>query len=244
NVYITGPTQGGLGGPNAGMNDAFVSKYDDGGSLQWTRQLGMTNNDYGSGVSADGPGNIYIPGYTQGSLGGPSAGSYDNFVSKYDATGTLHWTSQFGTIEQDFSTDVSADGLGNVYISGYTYGSLGGPNAGSFDAFVSKYDATGTLQWIRQLGTSNSNDYGSSVSADRLGNVYILGYTAGSLGGPNAGLNDAVVSKYDATGTLQWVRQFGTSNNDNGTGVSADGLGNVYISGYTQGSLGGPNAGD
>ena len=40
---------------------------------------------------------------------------------------------------------MSADGLGNVYISGYTDGSLGGPNAGGYDAFVSKYDAAGTL---------------------------------------------------------------------------------------------------
>ena len=43
------------------------------------------------------------------------------------------------------SHGVSADGLGNVYISGYTDGSLGGPNAGGDDAFVSKYDAAGTL---------------------------------------------------------------------------------------------------
>ena len=108
------------------------------------------------------------------------------------------------------SYGVSADGLGNVYISGYTYGSLGGPNAGSDDAFVSKYDAAGTLQWTRQLGTS-AIDRSYGVSADGLGNVYISGYTSGSLGGPNAGGNDAFVSKYDAAGTLQWTRQLGTS---------------------------------
>ena len=34
---------------------------------------------------------------------------------------------------------ISADGLGNVYISGYTEGSLGGPNAGDKDAFVAKF---------------------------------------------------------------------------------------------------------
>jgi hypothetical protein len=35
-----------------------------------------------------------------------------------------------------------------------------------------------------------------------------------------------------------WVRQLGTSTNDTGYEVSADGLGNVYISGYTGGLLG------
>ncbi len=129
------------------------------------------------------------------------------------------------------SYGVSADGLGNVYISGYTDGSLGGPNAGGTSMrFSAKYDASGTLQWTRQLGTSGS-DCGYGVSADGLGNVYISGYTEGSLGGPNAGGWDAFVSKYDASGTLQWTQQLGTSELDYGGGVSADGLGNVYISG-------------
>ena len=104
-------------------------------------------------------------------------------------------------VSTDESNGVSADGLGNVYISGFTSGSLGGPNAGGTDAFVSKYDAAGTLQWTRQLGTS-ADDVSYGVSADGLGNVYISGCTGGSLGGPNAGGNDAFVSKYDAAGTL------------------------------------------
>ena len=36
-----------------------------------------------------------------------------------------------------------------------------------------------TLEWTRQLGTSTVDD-SSSISADRLGNVYISGYTSGS----------------------------------------------------------------
>jgi hypothetical protein len=116
-------------------------------------------------------------------------------VSKYDAAGALQWTQQLGTATYDYSEGVSADGLGNVYISGLTYGSLGGPNAGSYDAFVSKYDAAGSLQWTQQLGTT-THDYSNGVSADGLGNVYISGHTGGSLGGPNAGYYDAFVAKY------------------------------------------------
>ncbi len=74
------------------------------------------------------------------------------------------WMRQIGTTETDLSLDVSADGLGNVYISGYSDGSLEGPNAGGSDAFVSKYDASGTLQWTRQFGTSDRE-----VSLERIG---------------------------------------------------------------------------
>ena len=67
---------------------------------------------------------------------------------------SVEWTRQSGTSTTDISYGVSADGLGNVYITGTTGGSLGGPNAGSSDVFVSKYDAAGTPLWTRQLGTS------------------------------------------------------------------------------------------
>jgi hypothetical protein len=243
NVYISGLTDGSLGGANAGGIDAFVSKYDAAGSLQWTRQLGSPNEDISRGVSADALGNVYISGSTRGSLVGSSAGSIDAFVGQYDAAGNLQWTKQLGTSTADSSTSVSADGLGNVYLTGYTGGSLGGPFMGRSDAFVSKYDAAGNYLWTRQLGTSNF-DYGYDVSADGLGYVYISGKTDGSLNGPSAGRDDAFVSKYDAAGNLQWTRQLGSSENDGSNGVSADGLGNVYISGSTRGSLGGPSAGD
>src|SRR5688572_2839798 len=51
---------------------------------------------------------------------------------------SLEWTRQLGTSVEDQSRGVSADGLGNVYFSGRTSGSLDGPNAGSYDAFVVK----------------------------------------------------------------------------------------------------------
>lgn len=243
NVYISGYTYGSLAAANSGIRDAFLSKYDATGMLAWTRQLGTFDYEESSSVSADGLGNVYISGSTYSNLGGPNAGFDDAFVSKYDAAGTLVWTRQLGTSSGENSNSVSADGLGSVYISGRTYGSLSGANSGGPDAFISKYDASGTLIWTRQLGTSDY-DTSNGVSADRLGNVYISGFTRGSLEGANAGGYDAFITKYDAAGTLAWTRQLGTSSEDVSNSVSADGLGNVYISGYTRGSLGGANAGD
>ncbi len=89
-----------------------------------------------------------------------------------------------------------------------------------------------THEWTELLGTRNW-DVSYSVSADGLGNVYISGRTSGSLGGTNAGRSDAFVSKYAAAGSLLWTEQLGTSSNDLSQGVSADGLGNVCISGHT-----------
>ena len=142
----------------------------------------------------------------------------------------LLWTEQFGTSSGDTSYGVSADGLGNVYLSGSTFGSLYGANAGSFDSFISKYDGSGTLLWSEQFGTS-SKDFVSGVSADGLGDIYLSGLTEGSLDGTNAGSADAFVAKYsepapptpgdangdghiDGTDYLIWAGNYGQGPND------------------------------
>jgi hypothetical protein len=210
-----------------------VSKYDQAGNLLWTRQFGTGTEEEGRGVSADHLGNVYISGHTLGSLGGANAGKYDAFLRKYDADGNLIWTRQLGTSVTEQCFGASADGLGNVYISGVMENIHGVD-----DAFVAKYDSAGNLLWNRQFGASGGavND---GVSADGLGGVYISGWTFDTVGDANLGFRTAFVSKYDASGTRLWTNELGTNNWDESSGVSADGYGNIYISGYTRGNLGG-----
>jgi hypothetical protein len=242
NVYVTGLTDGELVGSSAGGSDVFLRKYNTVGTHQWTRQLGSTFYDSGHSVSFDGLGGVYVGGLTWGALDGMSAGKNDAFVSRYSSNGVLEWTRQLGTSEFDYSLGLSADDQGNVYVSGRTDGDLGAINAGEHDAFVAKYDSNGTLQWTEQLGTVEK-EYSYSVSADESGFVYISGFTDGDLDGSNAGESDAFISKYTADGSLLWTEQLGTAVIDESRGVSADGLGNVYISGFTAGDLDGTNAG-
>jgi hypothetical protein len=193
------------------------------------RQLGSSTF---YGVATDGDGNVYISG----------AGGGGALVAKYSTKGALRWTRQLGTSSYTVSHGVATDGDGNIYISGVTDGSLGGVNRGREDAFVAKYSAEGALRWTRQLG-SPEDEQASSVAADAEGNVYIAGWTNGLLGGSQAGSSDAFVAKYSAEGALRWTRQLGTSEPDSANGVATDRNGNVYISGSTDGSLGGTNQG-
>src|SRR3954447_13403987 len=204
-------------------------------TVEWMRQLGTGSHEDAIGVSADRLGYIYIAGETNGTLGETKAGGSDAFISKFDAAGNLVWRTprlvptsrQIGTSADDHGYAVSADGLGNVYMSGSTAGNLGGTNAGQADAFVTKWDPDGTLLWTRQLGAAG-DDISYGASAGELGSVYISGYTAAGLDGVHTG-SSAFVSKYDAAGTLLWTRQPGFSSSSISYGVSADGLGNVYI---------------
>ena len=80
NIYITGYTSSDLASPNQGGFDAFVVKYDSGGTLQWTRQIGTASFVIAWGIAVDGSGNIDIAGSTEGDLGGANQGSWDAFI--------------------------------------------------------------------------------------------------------------------------------------------------------------------
>lgn len=242
NVFVAGSTRGDLGGESMGDYDAYISKYDSNGALLWIRQFGSTEADLVDGVSFDGLGNVYVGGNTWGDLGGINAGNRDGFVCKFDTDGVQLWCRQFGGDDFDFVEDVAADVLGNVYAAGQTFGDLDGGNAGSADAFICKYDSSGNMMWIRQIGT-NVYDRAQSVSADGLGNAYVAGSTSGSLAGPAAGNGDSFVAKYDSAGNSLWIRQFGSQGIDDCYGTSADGTGDVYIGGMTDGNLGGQQFG-
>ena len=58
---------------------------------------------------------------------------------------TVEWSRQLGTSVADIGYGISADDLGNIYVSGRTNGVLGNAAAGGQDAFVSKYNSSGTL---------------------------------------------------------------------------------------------------
>ena len=93
-----------------------------------------------------------------------------------------------------------------------------------------------SLKWSQQFFTTDSVDEDGSygVSADKLGNVFVAGTRR-----ENPGVTfttDAFINKYDASGNLRWTQSLGTSSDDAGYGVAADGLGNVYLTGVTYGN--------
>lgn len=230
-VYISGEAHGPLGGPTQDSSDAFVAKFDGSGVRQWTRQIGSAERDFSQGVSSDGIGNVYVAGTTDGNLAGNNAGSDDVFLRKYDTAGTLLWTRQYGTVSADLARCVSADALGNIFVAGTTFGNLEGTNAGGLDAFISKFDANGTLVWNRQFGTA-SYEQGWGVSADGQGNVYV---------GGASGFN-AFVRKFDANGNLTSSGDFECGVTTQTYGVSTDKNGAVYLAGYTSMLFGGSPA--
>ncbi len=193
NVYVAGTTYGALdNNASAGDGDLFVAKFDGSGNKQWTRQRGTSQRDSAAGACTDPAGNVIAAGHTYGGLdGNGNAGNIDLFVVKYDPAGNWLWTRQRGTPTWDYANAVAADGAGNIYVGGQSYGGLdGNTNRGSWDLILLKFDAAGTWLWTREYG-GGADDSANAVAADGLGNVYAAGGTGGTT---------YLVVKYDQSG--------------------------------------------
>jgi len=211
-------------------------------NLNWVRLFGSTVNESSNGINYRGT-SIYTTGYTNGSFPGytnPTSGTSDIWLAKHNLSGTQTWLKQFGTNQNDYANDVVSDASNNLYVGGNTYGGLSGnTNAGNADAWVGKFDANGTQQWIRQFG-SNAFDYAIDIAIDSNNNLYSTGYTFGSLPGyTNLGSFDGWLVKYNTSGTRLWLKQFGTTGADLSYGLTTDSSGNIYATGYTAGGLSG-----
>ncbi|OGS27954.1 MAG: hypothetical protein A2297_08105 [Elusimicrobia bacterium RIFOXYB2_FULL_48_7] len=241
-MFIAGYTSSDLDGNfSSGLQDLFLTKYNNSGVKQWTRQRGSAANEVGAALAIDASGNLYAAGYTYSSFdGNVSSGNYDAVLVKYDNSGTWQWTKQWGTAGIDCALAVTVDSQGYIYAAGYTSSSLdGNASSGQDDIFVSKFNSSGNRLWTRQRGTSGY-DYAYGVAVDSSCNVFLAGYTSGPLdGNSSAGGNDLALVKYSSTGTWEWTKQLGTTALDQGQGAAVDSEGNVYAVGTTMGSIDG-----
>ncbi len=198
NAYITGKTTSSdfpIQNPyqtNQGGDDVFVTKLNaTGNGLIYSTYLGGNSGEEVFGIVVDSVGNAYIAGNTE-STDFPTQNPYqtnqggaDAFVTKLNATGNgLVYSTYLGGDSNDEGADIAVDSVGNVYIPGWTY-STNYPtqNAyqstlqGGIDVFVTKLNVTGNgLFYSTYLG-GDSNDEGSGIAVDSVGNVYVTGWT-------------------------------------------------------------------
>jgi RTX calcium-binding nonapeptide repeat (4 copies)/Beta-propeller repeat len=227
------------------QDDAFVTQYDSNGNQKWFKEIGNFSFDESYGVALDRTGNTYTAGWTYNLI--KPAIKYDVWLNKSDPNGQTVWTQQFGTDGFEFAWDTATDSQGNIYITGWTTGDFEGkgnnPNS-SYDVWLAKFLPDGTQSWIRQFGSQGDDaSYLAGMTIDANDNIFLAGYTNSNLGGSNAGSYDGWVASYDAEGNQRWLQQFGTPQLDYATDVTVDNKGHLFVTGFTEGSLGAINAG-
>jgi len=248
-------TFGSISLTNAGIQDAFVAKYDAAGNVMWAKRAGGADWDNARALALDGSGNVYLagsfrsPSITFGSftLTNTAAGNYDAFLVKYDAGGNVLWANAAAGPGNNLPMSLSTDPAGNVFIAGsftgsfMTFGSLTVSTHGLDDLFIAEYDASGNVLWAKSAGgTLEDNCY--SVATDGEGNAYITGMFRSetiSFGTFNlmnfAGwypTADIYLAKYDGSGNVLWAKGAGGIQNDQANSVATDAEGNVCFTGF------------
>lgn len=228
--------------------------------LSWSTYIagGRGASEYAVSIAVDGSGNAYALGFTPSAEFPTTTGAYDRgfngkqdiFVAKFNADASaLTWGTYLGGSEGDDPAAIVVDSSGQSYVCGSTASTdfpttTGaydtGYNGGTYDAFVTKLNASGTgLVYSTFLGGSAADLAHDLALYD--GRVYVTGSTLstdfpttdGALDRTHNGQYDVFVTKLHTDGSvLSYSTYIGGTQHDGGRCIAVEG-GLAYVGGDT-----------
>lgn len=190
-------------------------------SWHWAKQIGSSYNGYerANNVFCD-DNHIYLVGSYGDSLIFPadtltSNGNDDIFISKFDENGNAIWIRTIGGLSLSPSFD--EDGFGSfdtinhwLYISGTIVGIVYFGNGVSLnanngeDAFIAKYDSSGSCQWAKLISSPGRDNSYCFVQPD--GNILVAGKLSSNGTIDNLNISaGGFFARFDPNGNLLWA---------------------------------------
>lgn len=240
---------------SSGRMDIFIAKYNVNGDLIRAKQAGGTSFDMGRFITTDNNDNIYVTGEFRDTAYFDTAvlitdEHFNVFLSKYDSAGNLLWIKHIESNADCYSRSIATDNNNFVYIPGSFRDTINfndtlpdGNEAiltsiGNYDIFIAKYDTSGNLLWIKQIGDKYYNG-GNYIVTDSEDNFYLVGNfkEAISIGdtllicySPDENSVNVFIAKFDNNGNFIWAKKIG-SYIDGVGGIITDIDNNVYVTG-------------
>ncbi|MBQ3603278.1 MAG: hypothetical protein IJA02_05540 [Clostridia bacterium] len=199
--------------------NALTAKFNSEGENEWTAVFGGSGNDWVNALAADAAGNIYAACHTNSKDGDAkgSDGSTDVAVVKYAPDGTRLWVKFLKGSKTEEVEDIYADETGCVFVG--RYASADGVftlNRGSYDAYMARCSADGSLEWVKTYG---------GLKGERLYSVIPTAYGFAATGISyssnrdfkdmgNLGGYDAFIMSVDKSGNLQNIKPIAGTGND------------------------------
>ncbi len=243
-IYVVGGSYGSIEGAEytSGFGcNAFIGKWSSSGDKGLFKMFGERIE--GMSVASDSE-NIYMVGRTDVRRGDQyvyETGISDSIIFKLDENLEEQWARIWGSVEVDSATDIAVDSVGDIYVTGYTFGAIDGnihlgadcPGGYCPDAYLTKWDSTGKKKWTRQFGTE-FGDRATSIAIDENDGIYVSG---------TAGKNrlceiesDIFLIKSDTSGNLEEIKAWGTAGEEKVNDINISN-GKIIISGFTTGGL-------
>jgi hypothetical protein len=265
-AYLTGNTAssnfpvtaGAFQTAGIGDIDGVVTKLGPGGnSVVYSTYLGGSDNDFPIGIAIDNSGNAYITGSTSSTdyptvspFQNALSGTSDAFITILNSAGSgLNYSTYYGGSADDGGAGITTSSTA-LYVAGFTSSSnfpvtggvAQGTSGGSNDAFVLKFNLSGSTRLFSTYLGGTGDDFSTAIALDTSGNPHIAGYTTGSFpttGGAfqtafGGGTDDAFAAELNSTGTtVVYATYLGGSASDEAFGITTDPSGNAYVTGLT-----------
>jgi len=163
---------------NLGEYDFWIVKVNNTGDLIWERNFGGSQIDEAFSITKTTDNHFLIAGNTRSADKDVTLnnGSSDIWVIKISSDGTLIWERNFGGTSFDNANKIISAERGGFYVVGSSRSSDidAASNFGNKDVWILKIDATGNLQWQKNIG-GNNLDEASSVIELQNGSLIVSG---------------------------------------------------------------------
>jgi hypothetical protein len=237
-----------------GLEDALVVKLDASGNPVWAVGGGSNSFDWVDDVVPAGGGDVYVCGLAGDALVLASkvvgeAGSRSGFVERLSSLGGGVWSATATGAGSAECTSMVRAADGSVWVLG-TYDqpvnvagdALG--NDGGVDGFIAHYSDLGVGLGAIQIGGTGSVALYSMVA---MGNGFVVAASAsgdvdfdkitsaGAL--TSRGLSDAFIVRYSTPGVIQWVKQFGGTDDEAAFRICRIGSDHLLVTGWFTGSI-------
>jgi hypothetical protein len=200
------------------LGNAFaIYKFDALDVIQWCRSVDVLSRISDMIQTSDG-------GYLTVGEKDYAVGDRDILISKFSPAGIHTWSRAFGGDSIEQVSAVVQDEDDNYIVVGTTESWAYGWE----DAYMAKFNSSGTLQWMKVIG-GTQHDYGYSVVATSDGGYVMVGSTDsyGTSG------DNIMLIKLNAAGGQVFARTIGTTNYDYGRRVIKTSDGGYAITGQT-----------
>ena len=258
------PIQAGFAG---GASDALLLKFNPTATtLTYCTYFGGSGQDVAVSLAVDSSGNLYACGETssadfptlnayQSTFGGSGTNPFpgDGFCLKLAANGqSVSFSTFLGGTSDDICENIALTAAGEPCLGGHTTsgnfpvsGAVQGTLGGSFDAFCTKLNASGTGLAFSTFFGGSGNEYTRGIGVDSGGNVIFCGITASAnfpvqnafqatyQGGTSVNNDGFIVRLAGTGGPVRYSSFLGGPGADDPRSMALDGSGNPVIVGLT-----------
>lgn len=231
-----------------GGYDFWVVKLNASGVKEWDKTIGGTRSERLNSIQQTDDGGYILGGNSESNSSSDKTedniGENDYWVVKLNASGTIEWDNTIGGTDEDYLSEIQLTNDGGYILGGYSRSNSSGDKSenaiGSYDYWVVKLNASGTLEWDNTIGGTN-DDFLSSIQQTSDGG-YILGGSSDSDSSDdksedsigNFAERDYWVVKLNATGDIVWDDTIGGTGGDFMSSIRETDDGGYIMGGSTE----------